>query len=208
MRTNFQFPNPNGLNNRRIESFYNEFAAFCTEHFGAQPCDLALDWHSVGATLRFRNLVAHIDLNLWIVSHGAEGLPDNLVRVETWAYYPMRSEIHSAEALQDFIKQQLDKGIDEENLLALQDLLLTQVTTAKSMQKEFQDKIVNFATLTSLAHNFTHLAFDTVRRTSRPTNEAPLNGLHGTVPADNPTADLAVIVPVPSYPGTLIRIRE
>lgn len=88
MRTNFQFPNPNGLNSRRIESFYNDFAAFCTEHFGAQPADLSLDWHSVGAVLRFRNILAHIDLNLWIVSQGAEGLPDNLIRVETWPTIP------------------------------------------------------------------------------------------------------------------------
>lgn len=151
MRTNFQFPTTNGLNSRRIESFYNDFASFCTTHFGAQPADLSLDWHSVGAVLRFRNILTHIDLNLWAVSHGAEGLPDNLVRIETWAYYPLRAEIHSAESLRNFIKQQIDKGIDEEDLLALQDMFFTQAATIKSMQKEFQDKIVNFATLTSIA---------------------------------------------------------
>lgn len=144
MHTNPHYPDPNGINSRRIESFYNDFAAFCTEHFGAKPADLSLDWHSVGAVLRFRNILAHIDLNLWVVSQGAEGLPDNLVRIETWAYYPLRAEIHSAESLRDFIKQQIDKGIDEEDLLALKDLFFTQAATIKSMQKEFQDKIVNF----------------------------------------------------------------
>ena len=196
MRTNFLFPNPNGLNSRRIESFYNDFAAFCTEHFGAKPADLSLDWHSVGAVLRFRNILAHIDLNLWIVSRGTEGLPDNLVRIESWAYYPLRAEIHSAESLRDFIKQQIDKGIDEEDLLALKDLFFTQAATIKSMQKEFQDKVVNFTTLTALAHNFTHLAFDTVRPTSHPAAN------RGAVPTD----DLAILVPTPSYNGTLIRL--
>lgn len=119
MKTNFHFPDPNGTNNRRIVNFYNEFAAFCAKHFGAKPADLSLDWHSVGAVLRFRNILAHIGLNLWIVSQGAEGLPDNLIRVETWAYYPLRAEIHSAESLRDFIKKQLDKGIGEDELNAL-----------------------------------------------------------------------------------------
>lgn len=64
------------------------------------------------------------------------------------------------------------------------------------MQKEFQDKVVKFATLTSLAHNFTHLAFDTVRRTSHPTADS----------AAAPSDDLAVLVSAPSYPGTLIRL--
>lgn len=205
MRTNFNFPNPNGLNSRRIANFYNDFAAFCTKHFGAQPSDLYLDWHSVGAILRFRNLLAHIDLNLWIVSHGAEGLPDNLVRIETWAYYPLRAEIHSAESLRDFIKKQIDKGIDEEDLLALQDLFFTQAATIKSMQKEFQDKIVNFTTLTALAHNFTHLAFDTVRRTSRHSADDKAGASHDCMAAAD---DLAVLVSAPTYPGTLIRLSE
>lgn len=200
---NFSFPNPNGLNSRRIESFYNDFAAFCTEHFGAKPADLSLDWHSVGAVLRFRNILAHIDLNLWVVSQGAEGLPDNLVRIETWAYYPLRAEIHSAESLRDFIKQQIDKGIDEEDLLALKDLFFTQAATIKSMQKEFQDKIVNFTPLTSLAHNFTHLAFDDVHRTSRVAADDKADASHDCIAAAD---DLAVLVSAPAYPGTLIRL--
>lgn len=197
MKTNIQFPDTNGINSRRIENFYNTFAAFCTKHFGAQPCDLALDWHNVGANLRVSNFIAHIDLNIWIVSQGAEGLPDNLVRVETWSYYPLRSKIHSAEALKDFIKQQIDKGIDEENLLALKDLLLTQVATAKSMEKEFQDKLIKFLTLTSLTHNFTHLAFDGIE---------PTTSANATDTCSTSDAPEVQRISAPSYGGVVYQL--
>lgn len=196
MKGNLHFPDPNGLNSRRIESFYNDFAAFCTKHFGAQPCDLALDWHNVGAVLRFKNILAHIDINLWIVSDGTEGLPDNLVRVENWSYYPLRAEIHSAESLRDFIKKQLDKGIGEDELNALQDLFFTQAATAKSMAKEFQDKVIKFLAHTSLIHNFAHLAFDDVRPSSRPAEVA------------SRASDEIHSIPAPSYSGTLYRLSE
>ena len=193
---NYQFSNPNGLNSRRIESFYNDFAAFCTKHFGARPCDLTLDWHKVGATLRLRNLLGHIDIALWVVSHGAEGLPDNLVRVETWQYYPLQSIGHTAETLRDFIKKQLPQGISEEELQALKDLFLTQLSTLSTMQDEVIKKMTSFCVNTSLAHGFNHLAFDGHKL---PANKAA---------ASDAPSDGAALVPVPAYPGTVYRLRQ
>ena len=176
--------------------FYNDFAAFCTKHFGARPCDLTIDWHSIGATLRLRNLLGHIDIALWVVSHGAQGLPDNLVLVETWQYYPLQSAAHSAESLRDFVKKQLAQGIAQEELEALKDLFLTQVSTFRSMQDEVIKKMTSFCVNTSLAHGFTHLAFDG--------HKLPAD----STPASENPSDGAAILPVPTYPGTAYRLRK
>ena len=57
-------------------------------------------------------------------------------------------------------------------------------------------KMTSFCVNASLAHGFTHLAFDGHK-------------LHAnrTPPSADPS-DSAVILPVPSYPGTVYRLRQ